>query len=74
MGLQPFSLNTLYTVLILLGVYGISIYLPLSGNLYIDIIWKIFVVVTIFIPLLLALELSEDINKMVIDIRKRLGV
>ena len=74
MGLQPFSLKTLYTVLILLGVYGISIYLPLSGNLYIDIIWKIFVVVTIFIPLLLALELSEDINKMVIDIRKRLGV
>ena len=74
MGLQPFSLKTLYTVLILLGVYGISIYLPLSGNLYVDIIWKTFVVVAIFIPLLLALELSEDINKMVIDIRKRLGI
>ena len=74
MGLQPFSLKTLYTVLILLGVYGISIYLPLSGNLYVDIIWKTLVVLTIFIPVLLILELSEDINKMVVDIRKRLGI
>jgi len=71
MGLQPFSLKTLYTVLILLGVYGISIYLPLSGNLYVDIIWKTFVVVVIFIPLLLSLELSEDINKLIIELRKR---
>ena len=74
MGLQPFSLKTLYTILILLAVYGISIYLPLSGNLYLDIVWKTFVVLAIFIPLLLTLELSEDINEMVADLRKRLGV
>jgi O-antigen/teichoic acid export membrane protein len=73
MGLQPFSLKTLYTVLILLAVYGISIYLPLSGNLYLDIVWKTFVVLAIFIPLLLTLELSEDINKIVNDVRKRFG-
>ena len=74
MGLQPFSLKTLYTVLILLAIYGVSIYLPLSGILYIDILWKTFVVLAIYIPLLLALELSEDINKIVADLRKRLGV
>jgi O-antigen/teichoic acid export membrane protein len=73
MGLQPFSLKTLYTVLILLAVYGISLYLPLSGNLYLDIVWKTFVVLAIFIPLLLTLELSEDINKIVNDVRKRFG-
>lgn len=73
MGLQPFSLKTLYTVLILFAVYGISIYLPLSGNLYLDIVWKTFVVLAIFIPLLLNLELSEDINKVVNDVRKRFG-
>tara|TARA_B110000444_G_C18813008_1_gene583636 strand:- start:119 stop:1579 length:1461 start_codon:yes stop_codon:yes gene_type:complete len=73
MGLQPFSLKTLYTILILLAVYGISIYLPLSGNLYLDIVWKTFVVLAIFIPLLLTLELSEDINKIVNDVRKRFG-
>ena len=74
MNLQPFSLKTVYTVLILIAIYGVSIYLPLSGSLYFDIVWKTFVVVAIFIPLLLYLELSEDINKLVVDIRKRLGI
>ena len=53
-------------------VYGISIYLPLTGNLYLDIVWKTFVVLAIFIPLLFTFELSEDINKIAIDVRKRL--
>jgi hypothetical protein len=48
--------------------------LPLSGNLYLDIVWKTFVVVAIFISLLLSLELSDDINKLVVDVRKRLGI
>ena len=74
MNLQPFSLKTLFTVLILIAIYGVSFYLPLSGNLYLDIIWKTFFVVGIFIPLLLSLELSEDINKLVVDVRKRLGI
>ena len=74
MGLQPFTLKTLYTILILLAIYGVSIYLPLSGNLYLDVVWKAFIVVAIFIPLLLWLELSEDINKIVSDVRKRLGL
>ena len=74
MNLQPFSLKTLYTVLILIAIYGVSLYLPLSGNLYLDIVWKTFVVVAIFISLLLSLELSDDINKLVVDVRKRLGI
>ena len=74
MNLQPFSLKTLYTILILLAIYGVSLYLPLSGNLYLDVVWKTFVVVAVFIPLLLSLELSEDINKLVDDVRKRFGI
>ena len=74
MNLQPFSLKTLYTVLIFIAIYGVSLYLPLSGNLYLDIVWKTFVVVAIFISLLLSLELSDDINKLVVDVRKRLGI
>ena len=74
MGLQPFSLKTLYTILILFAIYGVSIFLPLSGILYLDILWKTFFVLAIYIPLLLVLELSEDINKIVADLRKRLGV
>lgn len=74
MGLQPFSLKTLYTILILFAIYGVSIFLPLSGILYLDILWKTFFVLAIYIPLLLVLELSEDINNIVADLRKRLGV
>jgi O-antigen/teichoic acid export membrane protein len=74
MNLQPFSLKTLYTILILIVIYVVSLYLPLSGNLYLDVVWKTLFVVVIFIPLLLFLELSEDINKLVVDIRKRLGI
>ena len=72
MNLQPFSLKTLYAILILTAIYGVTLYLPLSGNLYLDIVWKTFVVVVIFTPLLLSLELSADINKLVFDLRKRL--
>ena len=74
MNLQPFSLKTLFTVLILIAIYGVSLYLPLSGNLYLDIIWKTFFVVAIFIPLLLSLELSEDINKLILDLRRKFGI
>ena len=67
MGLQPFTIKTLITFLILVLIYNIIIYLPLSGNMYIDVIWKMFIVFLFFIPLLFTLELSEDINKIIID-------
>jgi len=31
-------------------------------------------VVAIFIPLLLSLELSEDINKLILDLRRKFGI
>ena len=74
MGLQPFTIKTLITFLILVLIYNIIIYLPLSGNMYIDVIWKMFIVFLFFIPLLFTLELSEDINKIIIDFRKKVGI
>ena len=73
MGIQPFSLKSVYTILIFLIIYILISYLPLSGNIFIDIVWKSFIVLGIFIPLLLKLELSEDINKIVSDTRKRMS-
>lgn len=73
MGIHPFSKKTLYTVIIFLFIYLISTFIPLCGNLYLDVVWKTFIVIAIFIPLLLRLELSQDINEIVFDIRKRLG-
>ncbi len=74
MGLQPFTLKTLFTFLILVLIYVIITYLPLSGNMYIDVIWKMFVVFLFFLPLLFTLELSEDINKIIVDFRKKVGI
>tara|TARA_B100001287_G_C22680820_1_gene530247 strand:+ start:986 stop:2392 length:1407 start_codon:yes stop_codon:yes gene_type:complete len=74
MDIQPFSFKTLYTFLILLTLFGFSLFIPLSGNLYFDIAWKTFFVFVTFIPLILALKLSEDINKIFNDIRNRIRI
>ena len=50
----------------------VLVFIPLCGNLYLDVVWKTFVVVAIFIPLLLSLELSEDINKLVLSYKSEI--
>jgi len=74
MKMHPFSFKTIYTVIILFAIYLLVTFLPLSGNVYFDIFWKSFFVIMVFIPLMLALKLSEDINKIVAETKKRLGV
>lgn len=74
MNIQPFTIKTFYTILVLGFIYFITLYLPLSGNLYLDVIWKTFVVISIFTFTLLSLNLSEDITKIVADIRKGLDI
>jgi len=73
MKMHPFSFKTIYTIILLSAIALIVGFLPLSGNVYIDVIWKSFFVLIVFIPLMLYLKLSEDINKIVIDIKKRIG-
>jgi hypothetical protein len=70
--IQPFSFKTLYTFLILLTLFGFSLYIPLIGNLYFDIAWKTFFVFVILTSLSLALKLSEYINKIFNDMRNRI--
>ena len=74
MGLQPFTIKTFFTFLVLVIIYVIISYLPLSGNMYFDVIWKMFVVFLFFLPLLFSLKLSEDINKIIVDFRKKVGI
>ena len=73
MKMHPFSFKTIYTIILLSAIALIVGFLPLSGNVYVDVIWKSFFVLIVFIPLMLYLKLSEDINKIVIDIKKRIG-
>lgn len=71
MDMQPFSAQTIYTIIILLAIYLVVDLLPLNGNVYVDIIWKSILVIAIFTPLMLALKLSEDIILIVKGLRKR---
>ena len=73
MKMHPFSFKTIYTIILLSAIALIVGFLPLSGNVYVDVIWKSFFVLIVFIPLMLYLKLSEDINKIVMDIKKRIG-
>ena len=41
MGLQPFTIKTLLTFIVLILIYAIIIYLPLTGNMYVDVIVKV---------------------------------
>ena len=74
LGLQPFSIKTLYTLALLAVIYSLSNYIPVSGNVYIDLAWRLFYILALFVPAMLWLNLSEDINKTIIDIKRRFGI
>ena len=71
MKMHPFSLKTIYTVIILCVIYFLVNFLPLSGNVYFDIFWKSVLIIMMYIPAVLYFNLSEDINKLIIEVRKR---
>ena len=71
MNMHPFSLQTLKTILLLFVVYFLLGLLPNTNYAFADIIWKSILVFSIFIPTVLYLNLSEDINKIRDDIKSR---
>jgi len=71
MKMHPFSIKTIYTVIILFAIYLLATFLPLSGNVYFDIFWKSVLIIMMYIPAVLYFNLSEDINKLIIEVRKR---
>ncbi len=73
MGMHPFSIKTVYTLLLLLSIYLLSNLIPISGIIYFDLIWRSAFVCLLFFPILFWLKLSEDINKIADDIIKKLG-
>ena len=73
-GIQPFSIKTLYTLALLAVIYSLSNYIPVSGNVYFDLFWRSFYILVLFVPAMLWLNLSEDINKIVVDVRRRFGI
>jgi O-antigen/teichoic acid export membrane protein len=72
MNMQPFSLKTIYTILLLVIIYLLLNFLPNSSYAFLDIIWKSLVVLIIFIPGVLYFNLSEDISLFVKDLKTNL--
>ena len=71
MKMHPFSLKTLYTVLLLFIMYFCLYYfLPNSSYHFLDIIWKSVLILIIFLPSIFYLNLSEDINQFIIELRE----
>lgn len=63
--IHPFSIDTIKTILLLLGIYLIISNINLNFNLYFDIILRLVIALLLFIPLMYKMNLSEDINKII---------
>ena len=74
MNMHPFSLKTIYTVLLLFVIYFLLYFLPNSGETFLDIIGRSLAVLLIFIPLGYYLNLSEDINNLLLLSIKRINL
>ena len=72
MNMQPFSLKTIYTILLLVIIYLLLNFLPNSSYAFLDIIWKSLVVLIIFIPGVLYFNLSEDISLFIKELKTNL--
>ena len=72
MGIQPFSIKTLYTVFLLSIIYYLSFYIPVTENVYFNFLWRSFCVLLLFIPAMYLLNLSKDINQVILDITKKI--
>jgi O-antigen/teichoic acid export membrane protein len=72
LNIQPFTVKTLYTILLLAILYIIINKLPSISFPLVNIIYKSFVAIIIFTPSLYLLNLSEDITSFLNDLRSKL--
>lgn len=70
MNMHPFSLKTIYTVLLLSAIYMLFHFLPQSGFAFLDIVYKSLLVFMVFIPSVFYLDLSEDLSKIMIEYKR----
>ena len=71
--IQPFSINSLKVMLITLGVAVLNIVLPRQSDIFIDIIYRSFLITSVFATLIIASQCSEEVNKIYIQLVKRAG-
>jgi len=70
-GIQPFTFHTFKAVALIILTYYIVNVIPFSDHIFYAILLRSVLILLIFLPLMLLFHISEDINKLVVDIRKR---
>ncbi|GAA0876317.1 hypothetical protein GCM10009118_27270 [Wandonia haliotis] len=70
-GLSPFSLKTLKSMSVFLGVLALSGFLPDLENLYLNLFWKGGIITLSFIPLVYVLKCSEDVNTVINNVFRK---
>lgn len=70
--MHPFSMKTVYVILLLFLVYLIIDNIQLPINIYVSILVKTLLSLVLFIPLMYKMLLSVEINKMIFELKNRL--
>ncbi len=73
-GMQPFSVNTLYTLLLGLAGYGVCHFLLIGFHGLLGILLRSLIFIAIYAGGAFALRLSEDMMPVWNTVRKRLGI
>ena len=71
-GFGPFTWKSGVTLILGAVAYYVSTFLP-RQDLIIDIVFRSSIITMVFVPIALALRLSEDVNDFMGTIRKRFG-
>ena len=61
----PFSIKSVYVIIITIFIYFIMNFLPSYENFIIDILFKSFVIMILFIPIIYFFKISIDLNKLI---------
>lgn len=70
--MQPFTRNTVYSILLAAGVLAFSYLLPFVHDIYIDTIVRSIVIASVFLSLSYRWNLSEDVNQLIDKSLKRI--
>ncbi len=72
--MQPFSFKHLYVVIISIFAFLIGWYLPVIGNVYVDILYRSSITAGIYFALVFIFKLSDDINEKINKYLSKLSI
>ena len=68
MDIQPFSFNTLKAVLLIVLVYLTIHNITFPENVFYSLVLRFMMLFTLYFPLMIVFNVSEDVNKIVMEV------